>query len=90
MADIWNLLGASYLKDVVPMPARSSAKTVRSDSVSPQSVNAAYLEDEILPGFIYICAPNSEVLPNRYASVIFHLHVQSTFEKVLACRFTEC
>jgi hypothetical protein len=86
--NIWNLLRAGNFNYVVPVAALACNEVKRSDSVRPNLIYAAHLEQEVLFRFIYFCASNPKMLSdwNRVADV----YIQSTRAEMLPrCSFED-
>jgi len=75
-----NRLRAGYFKYVISV-ATSAHSIERSDSICPNSIYAAYFEQELL-WFIYFFSVNPKVFLDwcRFSDV----HIQSTWEKMLS------
>jgi hypothetical protein len=78
--DVWNLLSASYFKYVVSVTTTAVDEIQRSNSIGPNSIYAAHLEQQVLFRFIYLDPSNPEVLPDRYLSL--HINIQSAWEQL--------
>jgi hypothetical protein len=85
--DVGNLMRAGYFKRVISVTTATGSEIVRSDSICPNSINAAHLEEEVLFGFSYARTRNPKLLFDWYRPTDFD--IQSAFEKFLASGFSK-